>query len=119
MVTFLPILLAFLGAYTRFKYFGYFDNANPRVQAQELSGRGARVIASQTNAWEALALYSASILIVFASGVSWSEITNACLVFLLARIAHPILYIQGYSTARSMAFAVGFFSCVYIVWQAF
>lgn len=89
----MPILLAWLGGYMRVKQFGRLDNANPRQQAEKLSGSAARAIAAQSNAWEALALYSASILVVYAAGVDLSEVTIASVVFLVARLAHPVLYI--------------------------
>lgn len=103
----------------RLKQFGRIDNSNPRQQSEKLSGNAARTVAAQSNAWESLALYSASILVAHASEVAWSEITVASIVFLVSRLAHPVLYISDISTARSLVFSVGLLSCVYIVMQAF
>ena len=119
IIAFIPTLLAWGGGYLRNKELGHFDNNNPRQQAAELTGTGARVVAAQSNAWEALALYSASIFAVFAMGVDWSDITLASLVFLAARLMHSVFYICNKATSRSLSYSVGFFSCVYIVAQAF
>ncbi|EGR0063588.1 TPA: MAPEG family protein [Vibrio vulnificus] len=118
-VSFIPYVLAAAGGYVKIKQLGRLDNHHPRVQANDLVGSGARVIAAQSNAWEALALYSATILAAFASGVAWSDLALPSLVFGFTRLAHPILYIANIATARSLIVIVGVSSCGYMVSLAF
>ncbi len=114
-VSFVPYVLAGLGGYVKIKQLGHLDNHHPRIQANELLGSGARVIAAQSNAWEALAFYSATIFVAFASGVPWSELAVPSLIFGATRVIHPILYIANVATARSLVVIVGLFSCVYMI----
>ena len=51
----LPIALSWVGGYYRMQQFGSVDNKHPRVQSAGLEGAGARAVAAQSNAWEALA----------------------------------------------------------------
>ncbi|MGB5324846.1 MAG: MAPEG family protein [Pseudomonadales bacterium] len=119
LVAFLPYLLAGLGGYLRIKQLGSFDNHHPRQQASLLQGSGARAMAAQSNAWEALALYTATILVVWASGIAWEELATPALVFAIARVAHPIFYVADIAVARTAAFLAGLFSCVYMISKAF
>ena len=118
-VAFIPYVLAGVGNYLRVQQLGHLDNQNPRAQAAELKGAGARAVAAQSNAWEALALYSATILAVFASGVSWPELTVPSIIFAATRLVHPVLYIANIAAARSIVVAIGLASCVYMLYLAF
>ena len=62
IVLLLPYLLAAYGGYYRKKTLGTLDNENPRAQAARLDAYGARIYASQQNAWEAATLFTASVL---------------------------------------------------------
>ncbi|RZP53970.1 MAPEG family protein [Vibrio vulnificus] len=119
VVSFIPYVLAAAGGYVKIKQLGRLDNNHPRVQANDLVGSGARVIAAQSNAWEALALYSATVLAVFASGVEWSDLAIPSLIFGFTRVVHPILYIANIATARSLVVIAGVGSCGYMVSLAF
>lgn len=119
LAAFLPYLLAGAGGYARIKQLGRMDNNHPRLQANELQGSGARIMAAQSNAWEALALYSATVLVAWVSAVPWEALATPALIFAAARIAHPILYIADLATLRSLAFGAGFFACIYIISLAF
>ena len=54
----LPIALSWVGGYFRMQQFGKVDNKNPRAQSAGLEDTGARAVAAQQNAWEALALFT-------------------------------------------------------------
>jgi uncharacterized MAPEG superfamily protein len=70
LVLLLPYLLATYGAYYRKKSLGVIDNENPRAQAARLDAYGARIYASQKNAWEAATLFGASVLAARVAGVT-------------------------------------------------
>jgi uncharacterized MAPEG superfamily protein len=59
-------------------------------------------------------MYSVTIFIAFANGVDLYSLTFPALIFLAARLFHAFFYIADLSTLRSIAYAVGFFDCVYI-----
>lgn len=109
-----PVVLSSIGGYYRIKQFGHLDNRHPRAQQALMEGPGARAIAAHKNAWEALAMYSVTIFIAFANGVDLYSLTFPALIFLAARLFHAFFYIADLSTLRSIAYAVGFFDCVYI-----
>ena len=119
LLAFIPYVLAGLGGYAKIKQFGHLDNHHPRIQANKLEGVGARLMATQANAWEALAFYTATIVVVFASGVAWAELTAPALIFAATRVAHPVLYIANIATARSLVVVAGIGCCVYMLWLAF
>lgn len=113
-----PIVLAWLGGYFRKRQFGSIDNRHPRMQYAKLEGAGARAFAAQQNAWEAVAIYTLTVFIAFASGVDLHTLTMPALVFITARALHPVFYVANLDKLRSLAFTVGLFSCVYIFYVA-
>lgn len=114
----LPYVLAGIGSYHKGKQLGKVDNNNPRAQAAQLTGAGARAVAAQQNAWEALAVFTASLAAAFFAGVAPASLGTPALVFVAARIAHAACYLADLATARSLTFAVGFAMCVWIFVKA-
>jgi uncharacterized MAPEG superfamily protein len=114
----LPYVLAFTGSYYKGKQFGKVDNNNPRAQSAQLTGAGARAVAAQQNAWEALAVFTASLAAAFFAGVAPDSLTAPALLFVAARIGHPICYLNDLATPRSLTFLVGFAACVWIFVKA-
>lgn len=117
-VSFMPILVAWIAAVLRVRQFGKFDNHHPRLQQAQLTGVGARAVGAQANSWEALMMFTASLVIAHAAGVELQGLTTAGLVFVAARVAYIGLYLANQATARSLAFTVGAGACLHIVWQA-
>jgi uncharacterized MAPEG superfamily protein len=118
LVLLLPYLLASYGAYYRKKSLGVVDNDNPRAQAAQLDAYGARIYASQQNAWEAATLFSASLLAAKVAGVSVSHMIVPSMLFLAFRILHPIAYIKGWSNIRSTASTAGLSCCAWLLVSA-
>lgn len=118
-VSLIPYILAGVGGYVKISQLGHLDNHHPRLQALELTGSGARAVAAQSNAWEALAFYTATIFSVSASGVPWNDMTVASLIFGATRIAHPLLYLANIAAARSIVVVIGVVSCIYMMTLAF
>ena len=106
-VIIIPLALAGVGGYFRGKQFGSADNNHPRMQAAQLEGAGARAYAAQANAWEALPMFTAAVLVAHLAGVPASEATPWAIGFVVARVLHPILYIQDLATLRSLSFLAG------------
>jgi uncharacterized MAPEG superfamily protein len=118
LVLLLPYLLASYGAYYRKKSLGVIDNDNPRAQAAQLDAYGARIYASQQNAWEAATLFSASVLAAMVGGVSVHHMIAPCALFLAFRILHPIAYIKSWSNIRSTASTAGLSCCAWLLVSA-
>jgi uncharacterized MAPEG superfamily protein len=118
LVLLLPYLLASYGAYYRKKSLGVIDNDNPRAQATRLDAYGARIYASQQNAWEAATLFSASVLAATVAGVSLNHMLISCVLFVAFRALHPIAYIRGWSTLRSTVSTAGLVCCAWLLVSA-
>jgi uncharacterized MAPEG superfamily protein len=114
----IPYVLAFTAAYFKGKQFGTVDNNQPRVQGAALTGTGARVWAAQQNAWEALAVFTAAVLVARFAGADPGRSAMAALLFIAARIVHAICYATDLATFRSLSFMVGFASCLWLFWLA-
>ena len=107
VVVFIPFVLGPLGGYYRGQFFDRVDNKNPRAQAAQLEGAGARAYAAQANAWEALAMFTAAVMIAHLSGVPAEEAAPVTIAFVVARLLHPIFYIIDQWQLRSASFFVG------------
>lgn len=118
-VSVIPYVLAGLGGYAKVQQLGHLDNHHPRLQERKLSGRAARIIAAQSNAWEALAFYTATILTVSLSGVPWPDLSMPAIIFAITRMAHPVMYIADIAIGRSFVVIVGVTSCIYMLSLAF
>jgi uncharacterized MAPEG superfamily protein len=114
----LPLSCAWIAGYHRQKQLGNVDNKEPRVQSLKLTGAGARAVAAQANSWEALAVFSATLLAVFISGIELQSIARLTMVFVALRIAYIPLYISNQDKLRSLVFLAGFGICMYLFYLA-
>jgi uncharacterized MAPEG superfamily protein len=114
IVALLPYLLAGLGGYFRTRQFGVIDNQEPRTQYLRLTGAGARVWAAQLNAWEALGLFTAAVVVTGMAHADPGKVTLASLIFVVTRVLQPILYLAGLATLRSIDFIIGLLCCIYM-----
>lgn len=115
VVACLPLVLALSTIYFRIKQLGSWDNGNPRKQYTELTGVGWRVWAAQQNAWEALALFTAVVMIAHIAEADPDQSAIAAIVYLCTRVVHPFLYIMNLSTLRTLTFTGGLGACAYMI----
>jgi len=115
----LPYVLAGIGSRHKAQQFGKVDNNNPRAQSAQLTGTGARAVAAQQNAWEALAVFTASLAAAIFAGVDPASLRVQALVFVAARIAHAGCYLSDLASARSASFTIGTIACLWIFVKAF
>ncbi len=108
----IPYVLSFSGAAFRQRELGSVDNRNPRQQALQLTGAGARCYAAQQNAWEALAVFTAAVATAHLAGVDAADSAIAAQLFIAARVAHAGAYILDKDKLRSLAFIVGLGCCI-------
>lgn len=114
----LPLACAWTSGFYRHKQLGSVDNKEPRAQAAQLSGAGARAVAAQANSWEALGLFSAAVLAVFISGVPLDSIASLALAYSVLRIVYIPLYVGNLDAPRSLVFLAGFGICMYMFYLA-
>jgi uncharacterized MAPEG superfamily protein len=118
IVAVLPYLLAFSGGYFKTRQLGKIDNKNPRQQSAQLEGAGARAVAAQANAWEALGLFTAAMVVLHLANPETARgpaAANLSMLFVATRVAHPILYLANIDLARSIVFLVGLVSVVWLL----
>ena len=109
-----PYVLAGTGGYFKGKQLGSVDNHNPRAQSLLLKGPGARAVAAQANAWEALPVFASAVFVAHLAGADAGSSASAALLFVAARAAHAGCYLADLATARSLAFLIGFGSCIWL-----
>ena len=110
----LPYIWATISMQLRKKQLGSLDNNNPRAQSAQLTGAGARALAAQQNAWEALAVFTASLAAAFFAEVEPEALAVPALIFVGARIAHAACYLSDLASARSGSFFVATVACLWI-----
>jgi uncharacterized MAPEG superfamily protein len=110
----LPYVWSGITGYHKQKQFGSIDNHHPRAQTAALEGAGARAAAAQQNAWEALAVFTPSVLIAHAAGADPGSSATASLLFVAARVLHGIFYVTDLDKLRSLSFLVATGCCVWL-----
>ena len=114
----LPILLSWVSGYYRNKQLGTIDNKNPRLQNAQLTGAGARAVAAQQNAWEALAVFTAAVMVSHLLAADADKAATASMIFIAARVIHGITYVADKDALRSLSFLVGFGCCLWLFLMA-
>jgi uncharacterized MAPEG superfamily protein len=115
-VAFLPYVCAWTGAYFKIRQLGTLDNKNPRRQAAQLEGAGARLVAAQANAWEALPFFTAAVVTAHLAGANPGKAATLSEVFVLTRVLHPIFYATDMDKLRSLVFLIGVACVVGLFW---
>ncbi len=70
------------------------------------------------NLLETLLPFATLVLILQVTAKADSSTATAAAVFFFARVAHIILYTLGVPFLRTPAFAISWFVCLYLLWQA-
>ncbi|MGB0895034.1 MAG: MAPEG family protein [Parashewanella sp.] len=119
---FIAMLLPYLAkapvAYAQVKM-GRYDNHHPRAQQAKLTGFGARALAAHQNEFEALLIFSISVLAVMASQSANDSAAMFAIGYLVSRVAFQLLYLFDFSSLRSLSWFVGFGCSLGVFWQAF
>jgi uncharacterized MAPEG superfamily protein len=117
----MPLIASGVGNMQRKKQFGHMDNHNPRLQAAQLTGLGARAVAAQQNCWEALLLFTAAIAAAHFKAGSIDALpamaSVASILFIVARSSFIFCYLTDRATPRSASFGIGFASCIWLFWM--
>lgn len=111
----MPIALALSTIPYRFAQFGKPDIQQPRLQANQLIGTGYRLDAAQKNAWEALILFAAALVLASLAGVDLKYLSTPSLMFVSARVLHAVFYTFNMAALRFIAFIISIISIGWIV----
>lgn len=103
----LPYIWATVAVYYKKKQLGVVDVKLPRKQTDQLEGAGYRANAAQSNAWEALAVYSVCFLTAAVAEVSPEKIILPASLWVGFRVLHGASYVAGIAPVRMFAFAGG------------
>jgi len=87
-----------------------YDNELPREQQKKLTGFGARCLAAHENSFEALILFSSSVLLVIATNHINRFTVILSVLFIACRIAYLICYWINWDKLRSTVWAIGIIS---------
>lgn len=110
----LPYIMTLISGYYRKKQLGIIDNQNPRGQYTHLEGPGARAVAAQQNAWEALIIYSSALLAITITNTEVRMLAFIATIILVARVFHGFFYIANFDKLRTFSFLVAIISCFYL-----
>lgn len=110
----MPYVFACISHYYRKQQLGKIDNQRPREQYTQLEGPGARAVAAQQNAWEALAIYSAALLAVIGSGLDVKYLAEAAITVLIGRLLHGVFYLANLDKLRTLSFVIAVTPCFYL-----
>ena len=84
------------------------DNAAPRAFVDTLAGWRQRAVWAERNAFEALPLFIAAVVIAHLAGVPQARIDGLALAFVALRVAHGAFYIANRPSLRSLVWALAF-----------
>lgn len=84
-----------------------YDNGAPRTYLSRLEGWRARAYAAHQNAWEALAMFTAAVVVAGQAGGSSPWINWLAITFVVTRVLHGILYVANLASLRSLVWFVG------------
>lgn len=115
IVLLMPITLALGSIPFRIQQCSAPDFEQPREQAAQLIGAGARIVHAQKNAWEALIIFTVALFIASQNAMLGDAIVPACIVFVVARLCHAFFYLIGKGILRFLSFLAGLGAALWIV----
>ena len=110
-------LLPYVAAGIAKKGFEGYDNSLPRQWLAKQTGFRARANAAQSNLFESLPLFFASVIIASVAHAPQGRIDLLAIGFVLARIAYLFCYIANWPTTRSLVWVAGLACVIAIFFQ--
>lgn len=83
------------------------DNRYPREEYDNLPPAKRRAYAAHQNAFESFPFFAAAVIIAITMGASITTVNWLAAIYIVARIAHGVLYINNQSSLRSLAYGLG------------
>lgn len=93
-----------------------YDNNAPRADQAKLAGWRGRAFCAHQNALEALALFTAALVVAWHNGANVVRVDQLATAFVVARVLHGLFYVANWASLRSL---VWFASMICVVWLFF
>ncbi len=90
-----------------------------RPPTEDLPEWAKRMHRAHMNLLEVLLPFAILVLMLKTLGKTDARTANAAMVFFFARVVHAAVYPTGIPFVRSLAFAVSWLCCLYLLWRAF
>lgn len=84
-----------------------YNNHSPRVGIEQLPPAKQRAYWAHLNAFEAFPPFAAAVIIAHLAHASQPLVDGLAIAFVVARVAHLLLYIKDAAALRSIAWTVG------------
>lgn len=84
-----------------------FDNRNPRVWYQTLTGYRQRAAWAQANSFEIFPIFASAVIISHIAGAAQESMDLYAMVFIASRVAFAGFYLADRHLARSLAWTAG------------
>jgi uncharacterized MAPEG superfamily protein len=91
---------------------GLMDAVGYPEDPKPLAPWAERMKKAHYNSVENLVLFATLVLVAHAAGISNDTTVLVCKVYFWARVVHLVAYTMGIPWVRTLAFAVGWLSCV-------
>jgi uncharacterized MAPEG superfamily protein len=88
------------------------DNRHPRDQQAKLEGWARRAHAAHLNTLEAFPVFAAGVLIAHLSGADPGWSSRLSIVFVVARVIYPFIYMADVDKLRTAVWTVGFLAAL-------
>lgn len=96
---------------------GPYDNNHPRQQQAQLTGLGARAVAAHQNSFEALLIFSTSVLTALATQHDTRVNQYLAVIFIASRLVYHTVYLLNLATLRSTIWFIGWLCSISILWN--
>jgi len=100
---FMPVALALISKAGDRK----FDNRNPRIWYETLTGYRQRAAWAQANSFEIFPIFAAAVIIAHIAGAPQERMDLYAMVFIASRVAFAGFYLADRHLARSLAWTLG------------
>lgn len=87
---------------------------SPRDKAVDTGVMGGRIQRAKVNLIENLALFAPLSVLAEATHANPSTVGLGAIIFFVARVAHAVIYLAGYSIIRTLAWFAGVAGCVIV-----
>jgi uncharacterized MAPEG superfamily protein len=95
-----------------------YDNRTPRAYLAALEGWRARAHAAHQNAWEALALLTAALVVAWHNGANVQHVDRLAIAFVATRVVYSLLYLLNWASLRSIVWFAGMVCIVSLFFAA-
>jgi uncharacterized MAPEG superfamily protein len=96
---------------------GLMDAVGYPEDPKPLAPWAERMKKAHYNSVENLVVFATLVLVANAAGISNETTVLVCQVYFWARVVHVVAYTMGIPWVRTLAFAVGWLSCVALLFE--